>query len=80
MTGQKISVNENEFVPFMNENEAQILDRYTTFEVEPSAMLGLFEPDGGALKADLHKIIEMDVDPFESENEGLNKPVEYYEE
>ncbi|WP_303922822.1 AAA domain-containing protein [Ureaplasma parvum] len=80
MTAQKININENEFVPFMNENETQILDRYTTFEVETSAVLGLFEPDGGALKADLHKIIEMDVDPFESENDGLNKPVEYYED
>lgn len=78
--GYSIEIPENELVPFANENEDVILDKYTSFTIEPSCLLGIFEPDGGALKEDLHKIIEMEVDPFESDVKSFNKPVEYYED
>lgn len=78
--GYSISIPENELVPFVNENEEDILDKYTSFSIDPSCLLGIFEPDGGALKEDLNKIIESDVDPFESDLKSVNKPVEFYED
>ncbi|WP_031489237.1 AAA domain-containing protein [Ureaplasma canigenitalium] len=79
--GYEIALPTDELVPFNNESEQDILNRYTNFEIEPSSILGVFEPDGGALKEDLHKIIEQDIDPFETESKnGINKPVSFYED
>lgn len=36
----------------------------TNFTISRSYVLGIFEPTGGALKYDLEKLIEMDLDPF----------------
>lgn len=35
-----------------------------TFKINLNYVLGIFEPTGGALKYDLEKLIEMDIDPF----------------
>ncbi len=80
MLGYKISISEQQFEPFKHEDNKTILDTYNKMEVENSALIGIFEPGGGALKEDLKKIIELDVDPFENQIDGEFKPNTYYEE
>ena len=67
-TGVKVefkSTNKHEFVEFSNND----ILKMTTFHVYDSALLGIYEPSGGALKENLEKLVEMNVDPFVGENE-----------
>lgn len=75
---------ENKIENFVIENNKDLMENYTKLILEPSAILGFFEPGGSALKQDLEKIIEMNIDPFESQIEnGKNstefKPNKFYE-
>ncbi len=47
------------------------------FYVEPSVVIGIYEPDGGLLKEDLKWLIENEIDPFEKK-EDKDKANEYY--
>ena len=80
MIGYRIKISDNQFENFKNEDNKTIIDNYNKLEVENSALLGIFEPGGGALKEDLKKIIESDVDPFENQIDSEYKPNTYYEE
>lgn len=53
---------------FMEQSSVELskIPYLTTYD---SALLGIFEPSGGALKDNLEKLVEMNVDPFVSENE-----------
>src|SRR5574344_1231361 len=83
MVDYKISY-EKSVINFINEDNKTLLDNYTTLKIEPSAVLGFFVPGGSALKQDLEKIIEMNIDPFESQIEGSKssefKSNKYYED
>ncbi len=85
MVGYEIS-HESSVINFINEDNKTLLQNYTTLQIEPSAVLGFFVPGGSALKQDLEKIIEMNVDPFESQIEGKKpnsvefKSNKYYED
>ncbi len=66
---------------FINEDSKTIINKYPTLKMEPSTILGFFEPGGSALKQDLEKIIEQNIDPFEAQIETANvKPNKYYED
>ncbi|MGL5357955.1 MAG: AAA domain-containing protein [Metamycoplasmataceae bacterium] len=79
MVGYKITVNEKEAINFIKEDPKFILENYPTLKIEESAVLGIFEPGGSALKQDLEKIIELDVDPFENQIDTKFKSIEFYE-
>ncbi|MBD5423044.1 MAG: DUF4011 domain-containing protein [Mycoplasma sp.] len=55
---------------FINEDNKELLEKYATLKIEPSVVLGFFEPGGSALKQDLEKMIEMNIDPFDSQIDG----------
>ncbi|MGL4950294.1 MAG: AAA domain-containing protein [Mycoplasma sp.] len=81
MTGYKLSVDhENLLINFKNETAKQLEENYERLSIENSALIGIFEPGGGALKEDLKNIIERDVDPFESQIDGDIKSNAFYEE
>lgn len=80
MIGYKIKLSQSDFESFVHEDVKTILEKYNKLEVENSALIGIFEPGGGALKEDLKKIIELDVDPFENQIESNFKPNTFFEE
>lgn len=82
MVGYKIKVNnEDLLINFKTENTKMIEENSNGLEVENSALLGIFEPGGGALKEDLKEIISRDEDPFELQLDGNDaKPNTYYQE
>lgn len=81
MVGYKIKIDEVEILkPFVNETTKQIEETYSNLVIENSALLGIFEPGGGALKEDLKEIIARDEDPFESQIEGDVKSNAFYED
>ncbi|MBO6021262.1 hypothetical protein J6P59_04915 [bacterium] len=51
---------------FKKESDESLSD-YTDLILDDTCLLGIFEPSGGALKLDLAKIIESDVDSFDDE-------------
>ncbi len=66
---------------FINEDAKAIVSKYTTLKTEPSTVLGFFEPGGSALKQDLEKIIEQNIDPFDTQIDSSDsKPNKYYED
>lgn len=66
---------------FTNEDSKKLAEKYNKLMIESSAILGFFEPEGSSLKQDLEKIIELNVDPFESQMDGQNfKSNKYYED
>ncbi len=65
---------------FQIQSSKAIEESCDRLEIENSALIGIFEPGGGALKEDLKVIIERDEDPFESQLDGESKPNTYYEE
>ncbi|MCV3743391.1 DUF4011 domain-containing protein [Ureaplasma sp. ES3154-GEN] len=79
ISGYDVNLPVNEFVSFENETEADVIASSSGFSVIPSALLGVFEPDGGALKEDLQKLIDQEIDPFEKDDDARNKSTEYYE-
>lgn len=81
MVGYEISYKSNDVENFVNEDTKTILNSYTTLRVEPSTVLGFFEPGGSGLKQDLEKIIDLNIDPFESQMESTNfKSNKFYED
>ncbi|MGL4951938.1 MAG: AAA domain-containing protein [Mycoplasma sp.] len=81
MVGYKIAVDkENLLCNFITETPKQIEEKYDNLIIENSALIGIFEPGGGALKEDLKIIIENDIDPFESQIDGDVKSNSFYEE
>ncbi|MCV3728626.1 DUF4011 domain-containing protein [Ureaplasma miroungigenitalium] len=79
ISGYDVQIPVDEFVPFDNESEADVLSSVTGFNILPCALLGVFEPDGGALKEDLQKLIDQEIDPFEKDDDARNKSTEYYQ-
>lgn len=45
------------------------LSRFTELEIYDSSLLGIYEPSGGALKENLERLVDLNVDPFVSQNE-----------
>ena len=80
MVGYSISYDPNGLESFIKEDGKTIMENYSILQIEPSTIFGIFEPGGSALKQDLEKIIELDVDPFESQMEGNFKSIKYYED
>ena len=81
MIGYKIDVDSQDlFVNFKIETSKVIEENCPRLQVENSALIGIFEPGGGALKEDLKEIIARDKDPFESQLDGDVKSNSYYEE
>lgn len=81
MVNYSISYENNNPINFLNEDAKKIIDNCTTLKIESSTVLGFFEPGGSALKQDLEKIIELNVDPFESQIDGQNvKSNKFYED
>ncbi|MGL4947793.1 MAG: AAA domain-containing protein [Mycoplasma sp.] len=81
MTGYPIAHDSNELlINFKSETPKQMESSYSQLEIENSALIGIFEPGGGALKEDLKQIIESDIDPFESQIDGDVKSNAFYEE
>lgn len=80
MVGYSIKYDNNELVNFVKEDSKDLVEKYSILEVEASTVFGIFEPGGSALKQDLEKIIELNIDPFESQMEGSFKSVKYYED
>ncbi len=71
----------NDVENFVNEDAKTIVSKYTTLKMEASTVLGFFEPGGSALKQDLEKIIEQNIDPFEAQIESSTfKPNKHYED
>ncbi|MGL6125154.1 MAG: AAA domain-containing protein [Metamycoplasmataceae bacterium] len=80
IVGYSISYTNNLVESFIKEESKEIVEKYSVLNVEPSIVLGFFEPGGSALKQDLEKIIELNLDPFESQMEGNFKSIKYYED
>lgn len=80
MVGYEIKYS-NDVEKFINEDPKTILNKYPTLRMENSTVLGFFEPGGSALKQDLEKIIEQNIDPFEAQIESSTfKPNKFYED
>ncbi len=67
-------------INFQIQTSKAIEETCDRLEIENSALIGIFEPGGGALKEDLKAIIERDEDPFESQLDGEAKPNKFYED
>ncbi len=80
MVGYEIKYQNNVLVNFVQEDAKKIIADSTTLTVEPSALLGIFEPGGSSLKNDLQAMIDMDADPFESQMEANFKSNKYFED
>ncbi len=80
MVGYKIKYNANNLVNFIKEDSKDLTEKYSILEIEASTVFGIFEPGGSALKQDLEKIIELNLDPFESQMDGNFKSIKYYED
>ncbi|MDK2819508.1 MAG: DUF4011 domain-containing protein, partial [Mycoplasmataceae bacterium] len=80
MVGYPINCNYNGLEDFVKEDSKELVENYSILQVEASAVFGIFEPGGSALKQDLEKIIELNSDPFESQMEGNFKSIKYYED
>ncbi len=62
---KKVNSENHEFKEIANSE----LSKFTEFEVYDSALLGIFEPSGGALKENLERLVDLNIDPFVSQNE-----------
>lgn len=81
MIGSKINLNEVELLTsFNNNSNVNSNSAISELSIENSALLGIFEPGGGALKEDLKTIIERDDDPFESQIDSNAKSNLMFEE
>lgn len=81
MIGGKIDVNEIELLTsFNNDSNNNYESNDSELSIENSALLGIFEPGGGALKEDLKTIIERDDDPFESQIDSNAKSNQIFED
>lgn len=80
MVGYNIKFENNVLNSFIQEDAKKIIEKYSSLEIDPSALLGIFEPGGSSLKNDLQKIIDLDVDPFESQMESNFKSNKYFED
>lgn len=81
MIGRKINLNEMELLTSFNNNSNNNSDAtISELSIENSALLGIFEPGGGALKEDLKTIIEREDDPFESQIDSNAKSNQMFEE
>ncbi|WP_208894772.1 DUF4011 domain-containing protein [Ureaplasma diversum] len=56
---------------FLNLNSSEIKQEYDQLYLYDATIIGIYEPMGGAIKADVEKIIELGVDPFD---EIINDP------
>ena len=59
------STENHEFKEFGNSE----LSKFTELEIYDSSLLGIYEPSGGALKENLERLVDLNVDPFVSQNE-----------
>ncbi|MGL5617452.1 MAG: AAA domain-containing protein [Metamycoplasmataceae bacterium] len=80
MAGYEITYTPHALESFMKEDTKELIEKYSILNVESSTVLGFFEPGGSALKQDLEKIIDENLDPFESQVDGNFKPSKYYED
>ncbi|MBU3830747.1 MAG: DUF4011 domain-containing protein [Candidatus Ureaplasma intestinipullorum] len=62
---KSVSSENHEFKEFTNSE----LSKFTELEVYDSTLLGIYEPSGGALKENLERLVDLNIDPFISKNE-----------